>query len=154
MARFKYRMQSILDIKNKMETQAKMEYAEARMHLNEELQKLENLKVRKSFYEDEARILLQDSLKVQEIIDSQTAILRMKEYIAEQGKQVKRAEDNLEAARIKLMEVMQERKTHEKLREKAFEEFLREENANESKEIDQLTSYRYGKKIAEDAKRL
>ncbi len=40
-----------------------------------------------------------------------------------------------------------ERKTHEKLKEKAFEEFLMEEKRQESKEIDQLTSYTYGQRL-------
>ena len=40
MARFRYRMQSILDIKLKMETQAKQEFAAAQQRLNEEEEKL------------------------------------------------------------------------------------------------------------------
>ena len=41
---------------------------------------------------------------------------------------------------------MQESKTQEKLREKAFEQFVKEENKRESKEIDELVSYTYGRK--------
>ncbi len=41
---------------------------------------------------------------------------------------------------------MQESKTHEKLREKAFDEFLHEENAREAKEVDELTSYTHSRK--------
>jgi flagellar FliJ protein len=44
---------------------------------------------------------------------------------------------------------MQESKTQAKLREKAFEAFLKEENAKESKEIDELVSYTYGQKKSE-----
>ena len=39
---------------------------------------------------------------------------------------------------------MQERKTHEKLSEEAFEDFKKEIGAQESKEVDELTSYTYG----------
>ena len=42
-----------------------------------------------------------------------------------------------------------ERKTHETLRDKAFQEFLMEEKKQESKEIDQLTSYTYGQRRAQ-----
>ena len=41
MAKFIYRMQSILDIKTKMEEQAKMEFAAAKMRLDEEEEKKE-----------------------------------------------------------------------------------------------------------------
>lgn len=142
-------MQSILDIKNKMETQAKMEFGLAQAKLNEEEAKLENLRMRKRDYESKAQELLKDALKVREILDTQTAIKRMQEYMEEQIKQVQLAQEQVEEARQKLVEVMQERKTHERLKEKAFETFMQEERANESKEIDQLTSYTYGRKQEE-----
>ena len=55
MARFRYRMQSILDIKLKMETQAKQNFDNARNALDEELQRLETLKKRKAEYEERGR---------------------------------------------------------------------------------------------------
>ena len=70
----------------------------------------------------------------------------MKHLVADQQIAVKRAEEFLEKRRVKLSSVMQERKTHDRLKEKAFEAFIQEENARESKEIDELTSYTYGKK--------
>ena len=57
------------------------------------------------------------------------------------------AERRLEEARQKLAEVRMERKTHETLKERAFEEFLMEEKKQESKEIDELTSYIYGQRL-------
>ena len=54
MARFRYRMQSILNIKEKLEEQAKMEFAAARMHLDEEEEKLQVLFDRKESYEIKA----------------------------------------------------------------------------------------------------
>ena len=68
-------------------------------------------------------------------------------FIVQQQGNVEAAERNLEKVREKLAEVMMERKTHEKLKEKAFEEFLMEEKRQESKEIDQLTSYTYGQRL-------
>lgn len=56
---------------------------------------------------------------------------------------VQAAEKNLEFARKALNDVMIERKTHEKLREKQFEEFKYELEKAESKEIDELVSYNY-----------
>ena len=146
MAKFIYRMQSILDIKEKMVEQARMEFAAARMHLTEEEEKLQSLIERKEAYEEKGRELRQDSLKVMEIMENRDAIARMQEFIIWQKIQVKRAEERLEAARIKLQIAMQESKTQEKLKEKAFEEFMREENAREAKEVDELVSYTHGRK--------
>lgn len=146
MARFRYRMQSVLNIKLKMETQAKQEFAAKKLALDEEQEKLDALLERKLTYEKEAAVLLRDHLKVREIIDNKSAILRMEEYIKAQRLQVQLAAEQLERARERLQEVMTERKTHETLKEKAFEDFILEENRAESKEIDQLTSYTYGQK--------
>ncbi|MBQ7955811.1 MAG: flagellar export protein FliJ [Lachnospiraceae bacterium] len=149
MAKFRYRMQSILDIKLKMETQAKQEFAMTKLALDEEEQKLEALYLRKREYEAQAAKLLQGGLCVQDIRDNKTALLRMDEYIKEQKVRVQIAQAAVERARQKLQQVMQERKTQETLREKAFEEFMQEENRKESKEIDELTSYTYGQKAGE-----
>lgn len=149
MAKFVYRMQSILDIKNKMEEQARMNYAQARIQLTEEEEKRNELFRRKQFYEAENRESLTGSLKVRKIRDTKEAILRMDEFIARQEEEVRKAEQKLEERRVELTELMKERKTHEKLKEKAFEQFMAEENAKESKEIDELTSYTYGQKQKE-----
>lgn len=146
MAKFRYRMQSILEIKKKLEEQAKNEFAAARAALNEEEDKLEQLKKRKEAYEDEGRALRENTLNIMDIIENKEALLRMDEFIADQRLNVKRAQDRMEEARLALQTAMQESKTQEKLREKAFEQFVKEENARESKEIDELVSYTYGRK--------
>ncbi len=149
MARFRYRMQNILDVKGKLEEQAKLEFALANRALLEEQEKLAGLEERKKAYEAEIVRLLQDRLHLKRIRENEDAVSTMKELIAVQKLQVKAAELKAETARVKLQEIMQERKTHEKLREKAFEAFIQEENAKESKEIDELTSYRYGQQEQE-----
>lgn len=146
MAKFFYRMQNILNLKYKLEEQAKMEFAVARRRLTEEEEKLEALFCRKREYEEEGRRLREDTLAVLDILENRNAILQMDEFIELQKLEVAKAEEALEAERQKLQEVMQERKIHEKLREKAFEAFMKEENARESKEIDELVSYTYGQK--------
>ena len=146
MAKFRYRMQSILEIKKKLEEQAKNEFAAARAALNEEEDKLEQLKKRKEAYEDEGRALRENTLNIMDIIENKEALLRMDEFIADQQLNVKRAQDRMEEVRLALQTAMQESKTQEKLREKAFEQCVKEENAKESKEIDELVSYTYGRK--------
>lgn len=146
MARFRYSMQSILNIKVKMETLAKQQFSAARYALDEEEEKLAELFRRKSDYEQKAHVLLKGTLNVRDIEDNKNAILMMDQYIVLQKMQVKKAEERLEQARAELAEVMKERKMHETLREKAFQNFLQEENRQEGKSVDELTSYTYGQK--------
>ncbi len=143
MARFRYRMQSILNIKIKLETQAKQELGMALHALNEEEMRLEELRNRKEEYINSTRDSLMGDLHVRDIRDNQTAIKTMDDFIALQILQVRLAEDKVAKAREKLTECMMERKAQETLRQKAFEAFMKEENKAEMKEIDQLTSYMY-----------
>ena len=146
MAKFIYRMQSVLDIKQKLEEQAKNEFAKARLQLTLEEDKLQKLKERKDAYVEEGRKLQESGLNVRDILENRDAIENMKRLITAQQRAVEKAEKVLEEAREKLTEAMKESKTHEKLKEKAFESFMKEENARESKEIDELVSYTYGQK--------
>lgn len=146
MAKFVYRMQSILDVKLKMEEQAKQAFAAAKIKVDEEQAKLEQLQTRKTGYEQRARELLLQKLDFLEIEANHNAIDRMDEFIALQRQHVKRAEELLEEAQEALAQVRMERKAQEILKEKAFEEFKQELNRAESKEIDELTSYTHGRR--------
>ena len=146
MAKFRYRMQSILNIQYQLEYQAKMELGRAQMKLLEEEEKLQALIDRKEAYLEEGRRMRSDALHVNDLRDNRNAMLIMDEMIEAQRGQVALAEKVVEAARLKLQEVMQERKMHERLKEKALEQFMKEENAAEGKAVDELTSYTYGQR--------
>lgn len=150
MAVFRYKMQGILDIKEKLENKAKQEFAEANMRLDVEKKKLDELQARRYFYMQEGVKLRTELIDVRKIRENKRAVLKMDEYISDQMREVARAARAVERARAALQELMQERKAHEKLKESAYEEFVKDELAAESKEIDQLTSYSYGQRLMEE----
>lgn len=147
MAKFQYRMQNILQIKEKLESQAKNEYAQANMELALEQEKLKEMLAHEALLNEEGRTLLQkETLSIRDIEDNKLAKELHKEAMKEQALAIYHAEQKVEKKRVEMTKLMQERKTHETLKQKAFEAFLMEEKAQESKQIDQLTSYTYGKK--------
>ena len=150
MARFRYKMQNILSIKEKMETQAKQAFADAKRKLDLEQEALDRLFRKKEEVEQHAVEVLQGDLDLHEIEDSQMARIIIDQRIEEQKHRVNRATLELETTRALLEEAVKERKTHEKLKEKQFDEFVREENRTESKTIDELTTYTYGQKVTEN----
>lgn len=138
-------MQNILDIKKKMEIQAKNEYAAANAALEDEKEKLSALIGRRKYYENKVREKLKaDSLDLKAVMEAKTAVRSIEEQMRRQRDNVKRAERFLEEKRAAMAELMMERKTHERLKEQAFDEFMLEERRTESKQIDELTSYVYG----------
>lgn len=143
MARFLYRMQNILNIKYKLEEQAKQKYMEVRMRLNEAQDALDKLLQRHNQYMMDYRSLVSSHLDIMEIENCKNSIILMEQYISEQEEVIRRIELELEQAAFEMNEAMKERKIHEKLRENEFELFKQEQNLLEMKEIDQLVSYQY-----------
>ena len=146
MAKFKYRMQNILNVKLQLETQAKMELGRQQALLREEQDRLKSLQDRKEDYLEEGRRIRGDVLNAGQLRDNANAISAMDDLILAQEDRVDEALLRVEEARAKLQEVMQDRKMHEKLKEKAFEQFMGEEKAAEGKAVDELTSYTYGQR--------
>ena len=143
MAKFKYRMQNILDIKMKLESQAKIAYGIANQKYLEEQKKLQEIMLRRASYERTLKESMVGTIDVRQISHARADVNAIKTIMRRQMIEVHKAERAMEDARRALNEIMTDRKTHEKLKEKALEQFMAELNAEESKEIDQLVSYTY-----------
>ena len=120
MAKFRYRMQSILDIKYQLETQAKMELGKAQIALNEEQEKQQRLIDRKAAYLEEGRRLREDTISVNDLRDNRNAVLIMDDLIVAQRIEVAKAAEAVEEKRA------------------------------EAKVVDELTSYTYGQRGKEN----
>ncbi len=150
MAVFRYKMKNVLDVKMKLEDQAKAAFAEAMAALNAEEEKLQNLIDRREWYEEEGRRMRSAAIDVNDLRDNTRALDNLKDQIEAQRENVRIAQAGVDRARNELNIAMQERKIQEKLRDNAFEEFVHELNVAESKEIDELVSYRHGLKVKTD----
>ena len=143
MAKFVYRMQNILDIKQKLEEQEKANLGLATARYNEEQMKLREVIKRQADYERQLRDLSLGTLNINEIKSCKQSITSMKVLVRDQMIAVSKAQKQMEAVRKRLNEVMMDRKMHEKLREKEFDKFLQELNYEEGKLTDELASYTY-----------
>lgn len=150
MAKFFYKMQNILDIKYKLEESAKQECAEARVALTREEEKLAVMQNRRQGYYEEYQAAILGSLDMLRIEECGNAMDLMDEQILLQNNQIRQKSKELEKARQKLNQLMQERKMHEKLKEKEFEAFMVELNAAENKETDEVVSYQYNNTADEE----
>ncbi|MDD6208146.1 MAG: flagellar export protein FliJ [Clostridiales bacterium] len=149
MAKFVYRMQNILNLKEKMEDQKKSAYRNAAAKLEEEENILNGLEQKKKSYEEQLKESFSETVPILDLMEVKKlheAVEIMKGQIRFQQIAVANARRKAEIARLELGEAMQERKIQEKLKEHAFEQFKLEINEDEKKEIDQLVSFQYGKK--------
>ena len=143
MAKFIFKMESILSVKEKLEEQAKAEYSIEIMKLRQEEEKLDELEKRKNAYQTRLYEAVMDTLNISEIKILEDSVENIKYNIKLQLIVIANQQKNVDRAREKLDNAMKERKTYEKLNEKAFEEFLHELNAQEMKEIDEVVSFNY-----------
>lgn len=144
MARFNYRMQNILGLMENFEEQAKQNFADKRRILSEEEEALATLNDKKAKLNEEAKKLRVGAIDVRKIKENDYEKKFIDEEIKKQKVKVHVANKNLENARLRMQEAIKNRKMHEKLKENAFEQFMAEEAAKETLEIDGLTSYVYG----------
>lgn len=146
MAVYKFKMQGVLDIKEKLETQAKQDFANANLKLLEEEAILDKIVRKKEDYIEEG-VKLRDGVIDTVAIDiNKRAVEVMEDQEEAQKKEVAIARKNVDAARKKMMDARMETKTYEKLKEDDFNEFMIEQGKAESKEIDELNSFRFAER--------
>jgi flagellar FliJ protein len=143
MAKFIFKMESILSVKEKLEEQAKAEYSIEIMKLRQEEEKLDELEKRKDAYQTRLYEAVMDTLNISEIKILEDSVENIKYNIKLQLIVIANQQKNVDMAREKLDNAMKERKTYEKLKEKAFEEFKEQINAEEQKEINELVSFKF-----------
>lgn len=144
MAKFKYRMQNILNLKYKLEDQQKMILGAARAKLNEEEEKLEALYSLKSSYAEVLKGEVSGRLDFSKIKLYREAYENIDIIIEEQKLVINVCEKQVEIETDKMKDAMQERKIHEKLREHAFKKFLADVAYEENQAVDELVAYQYG----------
>lgn len=146
MAVYKFKMQGVLDIKEKLETQAKQDFANANLKLLEEEALLDKIIRKKEDYIEEG-VKLRDGVIDPVAIDiNKRAVEVMEDQEEAQKKEVTIARKNVDAARKKMMDARMETKTYEKLKDEDFNEFMIEQGKAESKEIDELNSFRFAER--------
>ena len=143
MAKFIFKMESILSVKEKLEEQAKAEYSIEIMKLRQEEEKLDELEKRKNAYQTRLYEAVMDTLNISEIKILEDSVENIKYNIKLQLIVIANQQKKVDRAREELDNAMKERTTYEKLKEKAFEEFKEQINAEEQKEINELVSFKF-----------
>lgn len=144
MAKFVFSMENLLQIKSKLEDQAKAEYGIQMAILRQEEQRLAELEQRKLSMQEQLKEQISNVLDLFRIRQLEDGVENIKYNMNLQKVVIANQQKKVESARMKLDEAMKERKTYEKLKEKAFEVFRQELNAVEQKEADELVSFRFG----------
>ena len=141
MAKFLFKMETVLKLRESIEEQKKNEFGKAAAELERQREKLKEIK------QEQKRMIQEFHDMVKKHIDSKKSdqynkyIKLLDKRIEEQKAVVKKCEAIEEACRKELVEATKEKKKLEKLREKQYQQYLIEEKREEQKVTDELVSY-------------
>ena len=142
MARFIFRLQSVLGIKEKVEDLKKNEFGKAVTALAEARRALAEMEASREkcidhFRRDISKGIDPDAFKRYNLyIEQVNLAIKRQTFVVEQ------CEAFVEVKRQELVEAMRDRKTLETLRDNDFEEYLVEEKKQEQKVVDEIVSYK------------
>lgn len=142
--RFKFRLQSVLNLKEKKLEDERMALAQILRVLEDQkdtLLSLNNKKeqIEKSF--DNAN--KEAALDIQNIVNARNYLEKISNEIKTQFEIIKKTQIEFDEQTQKVNEAYKELKVLEKLKEKQYEEFLKEFRQNETKELDDIVISRY-----------
>lgn len=143
---FKFRLQSLLNVKEKFEQQAKIAFGQETVKLRQEEEKLNNLFLNKEEVLQKQRECFTGKIDIFSFNEYNNYSSKLDQMIVEQKQNVVIQQENTEKAKQKLADIMKERKALEKLKEKEVEQFKREMQLAEDKQVDELVTYKFGKR--------
>jgi flagellar FliJ protein len=142
MAAYRFGLQKLMDFREKMEDEKKNQLSLAQKRLEQERDKLSELRKRQKEMEKAFNEKTSKGIAVNELKLLMNYIDYYKREIKQQRMKIKMAEDYVAACRQELITATQEKKMIEKLKEIDFKKHLYEEQKKEEKLIDDLVSFK------------
>ncbi|MDR1539913.1 MAG: flagellar export protein FliJ [Clostridiales bacterium] len=148
MAKFNFRLQGYLNVKEKLEGQRKMEYGQMLQALEKEKANLFMLESEKAQCLGLFKLTISSGKKgldPEEMKRYNSYLSRIAAMINRQSAKVAEAESSAEKKRLELLEAMKERKMLDTLKDKARAVYNRQELLDEQKAADEIVSSRFKK---------
>lgn len=153
MPKFTFRLQTVLEHKQRLEELAQLEHARAQaLQANEERSLAQLNDAEERGFSELERQRFQGRLDIEALQLGMTYLDALKVQITRQAQVVARVRTNTEAKREQLVGAMQERKAFERLREKQLKEFTVEQARRELADQDEMVVMRHTRlKVAANA---
>lgn len=146
---FKFRLQSLLNVKEKMEDSIKKEFGKTIQDLNDEEDKLKSLIEYKEQTIENQRQFTTNKINPMVVKNTNNYLSKLDKDIEKQRTKVKEAEQRVEECRQRLLKATAERKGYDKLKEKEIEKFKIKSLMEEQKLLDEIVTMKTFKKSGE-----
>lgn len=149
MKKYSFRLQPVLDIREKTLEDKRLEMAQVIQLLNEQQEGLERLIAKQTSYKDELESLsLEDDLNVFALANFKNYMVNLQEQITQQEHNIENTKKALRVKQEAVNEALKDVKVLEKLKEKQSQKFYKDIEMKEANEIDYISTARYRLKRA------
>lgn len=149
MKKYSFRLQPVLDIREKTLEDKRLEMAQVIQLLNEQQEGLERLIAKQTSYKDELESLsLEDDLNVFALANFKNYMVNLQEQITQQEHNIENTKKALRVKQEAVNEALKDVKVLEKLKEKQSQKFYKNIEMKEANEIDDISTARYRLKRA------
>ena len=149
MKKYSFRLQPVLDIREKTLEDKRLEMAQVIQLLNEQQEGLERLIAKQTSYKDELESLsLEDDLNVFALANFKNYMVNLQEQITQQEHNIENTKKALRVKQEAVNEALKDVKVLEKLKEKQSQKFYKDIEMKETNEIDDISTARYRLKRA------
>lgn len=143
MPRFSFKLQRVLDIKERREEQLKGELASVKREYEEEEKILHSLEKSHSICLDRLREHQLKTISIQEVTWYQAYLSKLVNDISSQSQKLEDLLKRIDELTKKLIETSKERRVLEKLRERKWDEFRHEVECLEQEVLDEIGTSRH-----------
>ncbi len=142
---FNFRLQPVLEHRRRLEDQAKLKLARAKIAERQARQVLTSMETAFGDGQSDMADARRAEIDASEVAVYQRYLDRLKQDIAEQGGIVTTLHVHSEERRSEVMDGMKARKVVEKLKERQYQQYQIEVNRNEQKQVDEFATTRYNR---------
>jgi len=139
MKKHNFRLQKVLKVKQLKQDIEEQKLAVSKQHLNEERNHLVELKERERNFLDQLKEKRLASSRGHEIQKYSSYQRQVEKYVEQQNQNVQVASDAVDEQRSNLIQAAQETNMIDKLKERAYEQYLRRMDSVEQKQVDELS---------------
>lgn len=141
MEKFNFRLEKVLEYREKLEDINKAEYGKAKKKLDDEIIIFEEILLHKENVNSNRDNILSNAT-INDLKNYSLYLLNVKEKLANQKEVVEKAQMKVEKARSLLIKSSIEKKTLENLKDRDFSNYLYQMKKEDEKIIDQIVSYK------------
>jgi flagellar FliJ protein len=140
---FKFRLETLLNVKIQLEKNIKNELGKAMQKLEVEKNFLKTLESELDSYINGYKKTYENAVTIRYVKEISDYLITLKKRIEFQEKTINKFEKSVDIIRAKLIKVVQEKNMLEKLKEKDKEKYIKEELIKEQKLNDEIASYKH-----------